>query len=61
MSAIETQVDGSFVGLENAETRLPADWANAQAKVVNLGVMSILGVTQLGWVAALGYFAYTRS
>jgi len=58
MTVVEMQVDEAFVGLENAETRLNPEWAAAVARARNLALLFLLGITQLGWIGALAYFAY---
>jgi|SwirhisoilCB1_FD_contig_31_12900474_length_234_multi_3_in_0_out_0_1 hypothetical protein len=58
MTVAETQVDDSFVGLNNAELNVPAQLATVGAHARSIGMLVLLGAIQVGWLGTLGYFAY---
>jgi hypothetical protein len=58
MAAVEPATTDAFVGLEDAETRLPDRWAARRDRAVNAAVIGFIVVMQLAWFAAFGYAAY---
>ena len=58
MAVVEMEVGDSFVGLDNAETRLPARLIEAGLGARNVGMLFLLGAAQLAWFGTLCYFAY---
>ena len=58
MTVVEMQIDGPFVGLDNAELNIPAPLAAAGVHVRNIAVLVLIGATQVAWLGTLGYFAF---
>jgi hypothetical protein len=54
MTVLEMEVGDSFVGLDDAETRLSPAAQGAR----NVGLLLFLGAAQLAWLGTLGYFTY---
>lgn len=58
MTVVATQVDDSFVGLDNAELKIPAELAAVGKRAREVGTLLLLGASQVAWVGTFGYFAY---
>jgi hypothetical protein len=58
MGMFEAPIDGAFVGLEGAETRLPRRWAGLLDRMRDGAAIGLLVAVQLAWIGTLAYFAY---
>jgi hypothetical protein len=58
MLLAESGAEGTFVGLDDAETRLPDRWIALTERVQNAAVIAFIVCVQLAWLAAFGYAAY---
>jgi hypothetical protein len=58
VAAIEPAASDGFVGLEDAERRLPERWAMRRDRMVNAAVIGFIAVIQVAWFALFGYAAY---
>jgi hypothetical protein len=54
----ETTAEEAFVGLDDAETRLPEPGVELKDRVVSTAVIAFILCVQLAWLGAFAYAAY---
>ncbi len=58
MAAVEPTAKELFIGLADAEERLPDRWTHRRERVANAVVVAFVIALQLAWLAAFAYAAY---